>query len=281
MPFGRVKKIMKTIDVALLELKRIADESEENSSNNHNKNNNDGNQIDDRRYRYTFMIANEVPYVMAKAAEMFIRDITTRAWYHTDQNRRKTIQRPDIIHATSSTEMYDFLIDVIPHATTECSHTNDTTTALSSDPVMYTEMPFFNQQPPLPPTLPPSGNDVVPTESPLPSDVTQQPLVLEQQQQQKEEGEAVTINDEFPTSYTAMSLPPNPLTTNMIFSPLTTTTTTNETQPNHHDRDHHLDTKTSMKDPNEQQQQQQHSTATPSYDDDDALSSHPQEWTLE
>jgi histone H3/H4 len=118
LPFGSVKKIMRTTEFALQEIKRIHEEKEANSNfiQNSNDEPNNGKRngtTKDGKVR-VFMISAEVPYVMAKAAEIFIRDITTRAWIHTATNQRKTIQKSDFIHATNDTETYDFLIDVIP-----------------------------------------------------------------------------------------------------------------------------------------------------------------------
>jgi histone H3/H4 len=38
------------------------------------------------------MISNEVPALLAKACELFIQDLSTRAWLFTDANHRRTLQ---------------------------------------------------------------------------------------------------------------------------------------------------------------------------------------------
>ena len=38
------------------------------------------------------MISAEAPIVFAKAAEMFIQEVTIRAWLHTEENKRRTLQ---------------------------------------------------------------------------------------------------------------------------------------------------------------------------------------------
>jgi nuclear transcription factor Y gamma len=38
------------------------------------------------------MISAEAPVFFAKACEMFILDLTTRAFMHTQDNKRKTLQ---------------------------------------------------------------------------------------------------------------------------------------------------------------------------------------------
>uniref|UniRef100_A0A1I7YHU0 Phosphatidate cytidylyltransferase, mitochondrial n=1 Tax=Steinernema glaseri TaxID=37863 RepID=A0A1I7YHU0_9BILA len=60
------------------------------------------------------MISSEVPVLLAKAAEVFIEELTLRAWYHTEESKRKTIQRSDISTACSRCDMFDFLIDIVP-----------------------------------------------------------------------------------------------------------------------------------------------------------------------
>eukprot|EP00826_Nyctotherus_ovalis_P006662 TRINITY_DN1159_c0_g2_i3.p2 TRINITY_DN1159_c0_g2~~TRINITY_DN1159_c0_g2_i3.p2 ORF type:complete len:206 (-),score=51.44 TRINITY_DN1159_c0_g2_i3:64-642(-) len=60
------------------------------------------------------MISAEAPGLFAKACEMFITELTYRAWYHTEENKRRTLQRSDISTAVSKTDVFDFLVDVIP-----------------------------------------------------------------------------------------------------------------------------------------------------------------------
>ena len=283
---------MKTIEIALQEIRRIAEDSEENCSDSrNNQNGGDGK-------RCLFMIANEVPFVMAMAVDMFIKDITTRAWIHTDSNRRKTIHKSDIIHATSDTEMYDFLIDVIPRLTdVNNNNTNSTTTtatttsagtyALSNyttaatgtpTPAMYTTSSFnTNGVPVAQQQQQQSGTDVrseQPRRTPL-----MQPMGNEQQQQN------VAIN-EFPESYSRIlvsepvhdssheaPLPSTPLTADMIFSPQHPAS---ETQPTHlhlHDTPH-----PDHDDLQQGHHQQQQNSATNLYDSSSLPS---QQWALE
>ena len=41
-----------------------------------------------------------------------------RAWRHTERNRRRTLQRQDLHAAVGESEVYDFLIDIVPRVTT-------------------------------------------------------------------------------------------------------------------------------------------------------------------
>ncbi|VDP05325.1 unnamed protein product [Soboliphyme baturini] len=60
------------------------------------------------------MISAEAPILLAKAAEMFIEELTLRAWVHTEDGKRKTLQKSDISKAVSKYDQFDFLIDIIP-----------------------------------------------------------------------------------------------------------------------------------------------------------------------
>lgn len=60
------------------------------------------------------MISADAPVLFAKACEMFILELTLRAWVHTTDNRRKTLQRGDIGMAITKTDIFDFLIDIVP-----------------------------------------------------------------------------------------------------------------------------------------------------------------------
>lgn len=60
------------------------------------------------------MIAAEAPLLFAKACEYFIQELTLRAWVHTEENKRRTLQRSDIATAISIYDQFDFLIDIVP-----------------------------------------------------------------------------------------------------------------------------------------------------------------------
>lgn len=60
------------------------------------------------------MISAEAPALFAKACEIFVLELTMRAWVHTEDHKRRTLQRSDIIQAIQKTDMYDFLIDIVP-----------------------------------------------------------------------------------------------------------------------------------------------------------------------
>lgn len=60
------------------------------------------------------MISAEAPMLFSKAAEVFINELTLRAWIHTEDNRRRTLQRNDIAMAITKYDQFDFLIDIVP-----------------------------------------------------------------------------------------------------------------------------------------------------------------------
>lgn len=45
-----------------------------------------------------------------QACEMFILELTLRAWNHSEENKRRTLQRNDIAAAITRTDIFDFLV---------------------------------------------------------------------------------------------------------------------------------------------------------------------------
>lgn len=60
------------------------------------------------------MISAEVLDLFAQACECFIQELTLRAWLCADDSKRKTLQRSDVAMAISRTDIYDFLVDIVP-----------------------------------------------------------------------------------------------------------------------------------------------------------------------
>ena len=56
----------------------------------------DENDIEDTKSAVKFMISGESPVLMSKACELLIRDLSFRAWRHTERNRRRTLLPVDI-----------------------------------------------------------------------------------------------------------------------------------------------------------------------------------------
>jgi nuclear transcription factor Y gamma len=62
------------------------------------------------------MISAEAPVLFAKACELFVLELTLRAWAAAEEARRRTLQRSDVAAAVHRTEVFDFLVDVVPPA---------------------------------------------------------------------------------------------------------------------------------------------------------------------
>ncbi|KAJ3194913.1 Nuclear transcription factor Y subunit C-4 [Irineochytrium annulatum] len=53
------------------------------------------------------MISAEAPMMFSKACEIFILELTMRSWIHTEENKRRTLQKSDVATAVSKADMYD------------------------------------------------------------------------------------------------------------------------------------------------------------------------------
>ncbi|OAV97843.1 hypothetical protein PTTG_25843 [Puccinia triticina 1-1 BBBD Race 1] len=60
------------------------------------------------------MIANEVTVLLDKACEIFINEITVRAFLVANSLNRRTVNTSDVAMAISQSDMFDFLIDIVP-----------------------------------------------------------------------------------------------------------------------------------------------------------------------
>ena len=72
------------------------------------------------------MISAEAPILFAKGCDIFITELTMRAWIHAEENKRRTLQRSDIASALAKSDMFDFLIDIVPREEA-ASHAKRTT----------------------------------------------------------------------------------------------------------------------------------------------------------
>lgn len=60
------------------------------------------------------MISAEAPIIFSKACEIFITELTMRAWCVAERHKRRTLQKADIAEALQLSDMFDFLIDIVP-----------------------------------------------------------------------------------------------------------------------------------------------------------------------
>ncbi|KAF0908467.1 hypothetical protein E2562_025431 [Oryza meyeriana var. granulata] len=59
------------------------------------------------------MISGEAPVVFSKACELFIAELTRRAWAATLEGKRRTVHKEDVASAVQNTDLFDFLVDVV------------------------------------------------------------------------------------------------------------------------------------------------------------------------
>ncbi|XP_062384757.1 nuclear transcription factor Y subunit gamma isoform X1 [Sardina pilchardus] len=85
------------------------------------------------------MISAEAPVLFAKAAQIFITELTLRAWIHTEDNKRRTLQRNDIAMAITKFDQFDFLIDIVPRDDLKPPKRQEEVrqTVASAEPVQY------------------------------------------------------------------------------------------------------------------------------------------------
>merc|ERR1712045_744062 len=85
------------------------------------------------------MISAEAPVLFSKAAEIFIHELTMRAWIHTEDNKRRTLQRNDIAMAITKYDQFDFLIDIVPRDDIKPStaRKEDSSVRMAPDQVSY------------------------------------------------------------------------------------------------------------------------------------------------
>ncbi len=60
------------------------------------------------------MISAEAPVLFAKACEMFVLELSLRAWFVSERAKRKTLQKEDIDTAIRQTDIFDFLAGLQP-----------------------------------------------------------------------------------------------------------------------------------------------------------------------
>ncbi|KAF2812169.1 CCAAT binding transcription factor component, partial [Mytilinidion resinicola] len=60
------------------------------------------------------MTSADPPILFAKGCDIFITELTMRAWIYAEENKRRTLQRGDIASALAKSGMFEFLIDKVP-----------------------------------------------------------------------------------------------------------------------------------------------------------------------
>lgn len=144
-----------------------------------------------------FMISGEAPVLMSKACELLTRDLSFRAWRHTERNRRRTLQRQDLHAAVGESEVYDFLIDIVPRVTT--SKTSAPSPEVAAPPLP----PGIPQMTAMPSTVPPMG-------VPNPGAQPQNMVDMQQMQLQTQQG-VLQFPDQQQFQQNLMSIPQIPV----------------------------------------------------------------------
>lgn len=95
------------------------------------------------------MISAEAPILFAKGCDIFITELTMRAWIHAEENKRRTLQRSDIAAALQKSDMFDFLIDIVPREDDrQQQKRQESTTAPPTSAHFYEgERPFAPERP--------------------------------------------------------------------------------------------------------------------------------------
>ncbi|XP_071736993.1 nuclear transcription factor Y subunit C-3-like [Rutidosis leptorrhynchoides] len=140
------------------------------------------------------MISAEAPVIFARACEMFILELTLRSWNHTEENKRRTLQKNDIAAAITRTDIFDFLVDIVPRE--DLKDEVLASTIPRGGPLPPTEgLPYY-YMPPVPPQGGGSGMYMGKPVDPQalygqqPNPYMDQPLWPQQQQEQEPQGDA-------------------------------------------------------------------------------------------
>ncbi len=91
------------------------------------------------------MISAEAPILFAKGCDIFITELTMRAWIHAEENKRRTLHRSDIASALAKSDMFDFLIDIVPREEA-ASHARKATAGAAAQGVPPTAIPAQHVQ---------------------------------------------------------------------------------------------------------------------------------------
>ena len=62
---------------------------------------------------YKQKVKAESPFILAKACELFIMEITIRSWLRTENSRRRSLEKSDITNAILDSKEYGFLTNKI------------------------------------------------------------------------------------------------------------------------------------------------------------------------
>ncbi|XP_054787194.1 nuclear transcription factor Y subunit C-3-like [Prosopis cineraria] len=109
------------------------------------------------------MISAEAPVIFARACEMFILELTLRSWINAEENKRRTLQKNDIAAAITKTDVFDFLVDIVPRDELKDEMLSGVPRVPAAENVPYYYMPPPQQVlgPPHPPQSPFGASKVI------------------------------------------------------------------------------------------------------------------------
>ena len=120
MPFPNngVKKIMKTEEFIITELKRRSSCQIESDCNSKSEKCKNDSGCCEKHPPNPFNFKAECGLLMGKASELIAKELAIRSYYESAEQGKIVIQRSHIQHAISSDDKFDFLIDVVPAKST-------------------------------------------------------------------------------------------------------------------------------------------------------------------
>ena len=81
-----------------------------------------------------------------QACELFILELTLRSWMHSEESKRRTLQRNDIAAAITKTDVFDFLLDIVPREEAKEEAVRMPVGGQVPPPGMYGGMPYAYMQ---------------------------------------------------------------------------------------------------------------------------------------
>ncbi len=81
-----------------------------------------------------YSLNREATVIMAKAAEIFITELTVRSWDQVRHYSRTLFRRCDILTSSAKSDMYDFLIDILENGDVAVKKPEESSSTVVSRP---------------------------------------------------------------------------------------------------------------------------------------------------
>ncbi|KAM5570086.1 nuclear transcription factor Y subunit C-1 [Rosa sericea] len=90
------------------------------------------------------MISSETPILFSKACELFIMELTLRAWLQTEASKRRTLQKCDIAEAIRNDQLlHNFLAPIVLCTLHDHEGENENEVEILGDPSSMSSAPGF------------------------------------------------------------------------------------------------------------------------------------------